>query len=89
MTSSLRRHEPLVLLLVGAIAGALGLRRTLRRRRASDSSPAAEQAWTCACGEEYRVVGTGRHRVLWPARGNQEDAVMSGECSNCGRSLEG
>lgn len=73
---------------IGAAVAAAGIRHLLRRRRrAVEDTAASEQRWTCACGAEYRVVGTGRHRVVWPADGEQSDAVMGDECPACGHSL--
>lgn len=85
MTSFPTRLIPAAL---GAAAAAAGLRHLLRRRRRRDHASTAERRWTCACGEEYRVVGSDRHRVLWPAGGTQDEAVMGGECPSCGRPLE-
>ena len=48
----------------------------------------AESGITCSCGAEYRVVGTGRHRVVWPAVEDQRAALTSSECPACGRPLE-
>ena len=49
---------------------------------------AAEDRLTCACGAEYRAVGMGRHRVVWPADRHQRDALTSSECPACGRPLD-
>jgi hypothetical protein len=77
---------PVIGAAVAAVA-ACGIRRILRRRRSGEDTTAPDQSWVCACGAEYRLVGTGRHRVIWPADGEQSDAVMGGECPACGRSL--
>ena len=77
-----------VLALVGAVAGAVGRRILTRRRGDVAGSAQPEQRWTCTCGAEYRVVGKGRHRVYWPADGNERDAVMSSECPQCGQPLD-
>ncbi len=79
----------LILPLIGAAAAA-GTRELLRRR--SGGGEAAdpeqpEQRWTCECGAEYRVVGTGRHQLYWPVGGAQDEAVMGDECPACGRAL--
>jgi hypothetical protein len=76
-----------VLALVGAVAGAVGGRLLTRRRDDAAGSAAPEQRWTCACGAEYRVTGTGRHRVYWPVEGDEREALMSSECPQCGRVL--
>jgi hypothetical protein len=49
---------------------------------------AQEERLTCTCGAEYRVVGKGRHRVVWPADGDQRDALTSSECPACGHPLD-
>jgi hypothetical protein len=85
---TVRQLRLTVLALVGAVAGAVGGRIVSRRRAGSASPNEPEQRWTCACGAEYRVVGSGRHRVYWPLDGEQREAVMSSECPNCGRPLD-
>jgi hypothetical protein len=85
---TVNRLRLVVLALCAAVAGAVG-RRIITRRRgdASDSAPSQEPV-TCACGARYRVVGTGRHRVYWPADADERDALMSSECPECGRRLD-
>jgi hypothetical protein len=76
----------LILLAGGAVAAAVA--RVLQRRGGDAPDPhAEEQRWTCACGAEYRVSGTGRHRVFWPADGGAADVVMGSDCPSCGRPL--
>jgi len=81
----------LALVLAAAAAGATGVRRLLRRRGAGGAGRrrgVAEQNMVCECGARYRAVGTGRHRVVWPADAGQQEALMAGECPQCGRSLD-
>ena len=59
-----------------------------REDEGASGSAAAEDRVTCACGAEYRVVGMGRHRVVWPADGDQREALTSSECPSCGRPLD-
>jgi hypothetical protein len=56
-----------------AVAGAL--RRRLRRRDA--------HLYTCDCGMEYRVSGTDRHRVYWPADAADDAPVLGDRCVRC------
>jgi hypothetical protein len=86
----------LALLLAGgaaaAAAAAAGAGEYLRRRRKGEATPDTSQepqtqTWTCACGAEYHVTGLDRHRVFWPADGQESDAILSGECPACSRPL--
>jgi hypothetical protein len=86
---TVRQLRLTVLALVGAVAGAVGGRILTRRRGDAGTSGPREQRWTCACGAEYRIVGSGRHRVYWPADGDDREAVLSSECPRCGRPLDG
>jgi hypothetical protein len=86
---TVRQLRLTVLALVGAVAGAVGGRILTRRRGGAGTSGPREQRWTCACGADYRMVGGGRHRVYWPAEGDDREAVMSSECPRCGRPLDG
>ena len=88
MTLVPKRLAVALLVVLAGAAGAVGLRRVRARRGGATDAPEAHQALTCACGAEYRVVGTGRHRVIWPAGSGQEQALMSSECPACGRPLE-
>jgi hypothetical protein len=45
------------------------------------------ETFQCDCGERYRVAGSGRHRVYWPADAPQSDPVLSGRCAACDRPL--
>jgi len=72
--------------LAGRSTGAIDLTRLRRRARAvrgHSSQPPAEQTHPCDCGATYRVAGTDRHRVYWPA-GAAEDALVLGDrCPEC------
>jgi hypothetical protein len=87
---TVRQLRLTLLALIGAVAGAVGGRIVAKRRGATGTEPSAapEQRFTCACGAEYRIVGTGRHRVYWPVGGDEREAVMSSECPSCGRPLD-
>lgn len=74
-----------VALALGAAAGAFAWRRRQRRRRPSAAAGPTE--WTCACGQRYRVSGTGRHRVYWLAGAPPEDPVVGERCPSCDRPL--
>jgi hypothetical protein len=92
MTLDRKLTARLVVVALAAAAGAAtaraaGLRRRSRPRALDAPQAGAGDLVTCACGERYRSVGTGRHRVLWPDAGTQEQALMSPECSACGRPL--
>jgi hypothetical protein len=70
------------------IAGLTARWRSGRRQDDGGAGAPAEERITCVCGAEYRVVGTDRHRVVWPADGDQRDALTSSECPACGRPLD-
>jgi hypothetical protein len=61
----------------------------LRRRvRGPGGAPtAAHLQWTCACGQEYRSAGLGRHQVHWLAEAPEEEPVLGDACPSCGRAL--
>ncbi len=48
-----------------------------------------EEAWSCACGQEYRVQGEDRHRVYWLADASVSDPVLAPVCPSCDRPLPG
>jgi hypothetical protein len=93
MTLDRKLTARLVVVALTAAAGAAVARAAVQRRpsrpRALDvpQTNGGGDLVTCACGERYRSIGTGRHRVLWPDAGTQEQALMSPECSACGRPL--
>lgn len=45
--------------------------------------------WTCACGEPYRISGSGRHRIYWRVGASLSDPVTDGCCDRCGAPLPG
>jgi hypothetical protein len=53
------------------------------RRRQAKSQPDEVASYTCACGAEYRVSGTDRHRVYWPAEASEDSPVMGDQCVQC------
>ena len=82
----------------GAAVIAAGARLAGRTRPQSptpvaDLPPAqAEQAsgqtaYRCRCGAEYRVSGTDRHRVFWPADAPEDEPVLGDDCVECGEPL--
>jgi hypothetical protein len=93
--SSKRRAGWLAAAVAGAAAlAAAGIR--LAKRGASPSpsprddrpvepSPAAaETTYICGeCGAEYRVSGTDRHRIYWPAGAPEDEPVMGDRCVSC------
>jgi hypothetical protein len=59
----------------------------LPRRQASDGAAAEPETFRCDCGQEFRVSGTGRHRVYWLAGAGEDDPVLSPQCPSCDRPL--
>jgi hypothetical protein len=57
--------------------------RTLRGR----FKRAGPEAYTCQCGTEYRVFGTDRHTVYWPASAPKDEPVLGDDCVECGEPL--
>jgi hypothetical protein len=49
----------------------------------------AEQTYTCQCGTTYRVSGTDRHRVYWPAPAAEDAPVLGERCVECDAPLPG
>jgi hypothetical protein len=62
--------------LAAALAAVLG--RARQRERSS-----SHQTYTCACGASYRVSGTDRHRVYWPADAPEGAPVLGDRCVRC------
>jgi hypothetical protein len=50
------------------------------RGRVQDSQ---DQSYRCTCGTEYRVSGTDRHRVYWPAGAHEGAPVLGDRCVQC------
>jgi hypothetical protein len=68
-------------------AAATGSPRGSTPAPAAAGADAGERAWTCGCGQEYRVQGVDRHRVYWLAGADASDPVLAAECPSCGRLL--
>jgi hypothetical protein len=45
------------------------------------------QTYRCACGQGFRVTGTGRHRVFWLESAAEDDPVLAPQCPRCERPL--
>jgi hypothetical protein len=78
--------------LIGVVAALAGATATAalvrRRRRAPESARSPERrTFACTCGTEYRVTGTGRHRVYWPAAAPDDEPVLGDTCPECGATL--
>jgi hypothetical protein len=72
----------------GLIAVALALGGALaalaqRQPRGGSRSATEPATYRCGCGAEYRVSGTDRHRVYWPADASGNDPVMGDRCARC------
>jgi hypothetical protein len=87
------RARPLALAIAAGATSAvalalvrLGRSRTpgTRRDRAAAAGP---QTHRCDCGQEFRVSGSGRHRVYWLAGAPDHDPVLSPQCPSCDRPL--
>src|SRR5688572_6906335 len=67
--------------------GSGGTLATLPRRRAhairARFRRSAGQTYTCHCGTTYRVSGTDRHRVYWPAAAPEDAPVLGDRCAEC------
>jgi hypothetical protein len=64
-----------------AVERARGIASRLRR--------SSHQTYTCACGARYRVSGTDRHRVYWPADAPGDAPVLGHSCVACDAPLPG
>jgi hypothetical protein len=81
-----RSFSRLALAAAAALAVAAAVMRTvLRRRRTAATSQGlpGRRRVSCACGQEYVVVGTDRHRVYWLAGAGARDPVLGQRCSVC------
>jgi len=43
--------------------------------------------WACACGQDFRISGAGRHRVHWLPGAPAGEPVLTGRCPACDRAL--
>ncbi len=79
----------------GGVVAAAASGALLRRRGGSSASGAApaqgdapaHAEWQCACGQEFRVSGEGRHRVLWLPDAGSGDPYLEPTCPSCEREL--
>jgi hypothetical protein len=71
--------------LAGRPRGATPAERARHRARAISSrfrrSP--DSTYACTCGARYRVSGTDRHRVYWPADAAEDAPVLGDRCVEC------
>jgi hypothetical protein len=97
------RSRTLALAIAGgasaAVAGALvrlgrprassALTRLRVRRGPLARSPARPQPETFSweCGQDFRVTGSGRHRVYWLPDAPENDPILAGRCPSCDRPL--
>lgn len=56
-------------------------------RRTGDRS--TQETYTCRCGTTYRVSGTDRHRVYWPADAPDSAPVLGDRCVECDAGFPG
>ncbi len=67
----------------GGVSPAQALRSRLPGRLGGSQPGDAD--WQCPeCGARYRVTGTDRHQVYWPAGAQEADPVMGDACTKCG-----
>jgi hypothetical protein len=59
----------------------------MRSRIRGRDQRSAVQMHTCECGAQYRVSGTDRHRVYWPAAASEQAPVLDDRCVACGAPL--
>jgi hypothetical protein len=97
LTSSSAARRAGLLGVLGAAAAALVAVRT--RRAAGHSQPSvsrgadrtgdtsSSETYSCECGAGYRVSGTDRHRVFWPAGAPEDAPVLGDQCVECGAPL--
>jgi hypothetical protein len=78
--------------LAGGLLGAGAAAAAWKRRSATttsghDGGGGEPQEWQCVCGQKFRVVGEGRHRVFWLPDAPPSEPVLDDRCPNCGRPL--
>jgi hypothetical protein len=89
-TAAAMRARTLALAGAAGAASAVGiaLSRLKRPGAAERRSPQAD-AYRCACGQEFRLAGTGRHRVYWLKDAAEGDPLLTLRCPACERPLPG
>jgi hypothetical protein len=73
---------------LGAAIAAAGARLagrgpTFERLRPGGTGRSEPETYTCRCGRTYRVSGTDRHRVYWPAEAPENAPVLGDRCVDC------
>jgi hypothetical protein len=88
------RSRPVAIAIAGAAASAVAVALIRLRRPGSTGTAGAgrsdagrPETYRCECGQEFRVSGTGRHRVYWLAGAPDHDPVLSPACPSCDRPL--
>jgi hypothetical protein len=76
----------------GLLAVAIGLAAAIaaagaRLRRDASARRSDPAAYRCGCGKAYRVSGTDRHRVYWPADAPDSAPVLGNRCVQCDAAL--
>jgi hypothetical protein len=89
--SSGRRRGAAAIVTFGAAVAGAAWRAARRRAHAGDDarSAAAPATWTCACGQELRSSGAGRHRVYWAADAPESEPILGDRCPSCDLPLPG
>jgi hypothetical protein len=88
------RPRPVAIAIAGTAASAVAVA-LIRLRRPGSTGAAAvgrpdagrPETYRCECDQEFRVSGTGRHRVYWLAGAPDDDPVLSPVCPSCDRPL--
>jgi hypothetical protein len=88
------RPRVLALTLAAVAATAVAAALVRLRRPGSAGAPGGRSAtapepetYRCDCGQEFRVSGSGRHRVYWLAAAPEHDPVLAPQCPSCERPL--
>jgi hypothetical protein len=70
-----------------AAAVTLALLRLRRRSASGQRGNARPDTYRCACGQRFRIAGTGRHQVFWLVDAADDDPVLGTSCPACERPL--